>query len=149
MAHPPLHLVGEEVPNAHTELTHAHKKAAEISALLQTLLLYVLPPEPVDAKKQAINLGAALERVACAERACGRCYGQDHTFSRPYGEMLYHHRLAFADFERLAGELGTNPSPRCSDLADLAGDIEHHLNLAEQAHKRAFGEMGRQLLREQ
>lgn len=139
MARPPLPLLGEEVDNGHAQLTQAHTDAVESSALLKTLLLYALPPEPVDAKKQAINLGAALERVACAERACGSCYGHDHTFSKAYEEMLENHRLAFVDFERLSCELASNPSPSCTDIAALAADIEHHLKLAEQGHKRAMG----------
>lgn len=123
----------------HAELTQAHEEAARVSALLNQHLSQVFQVDVVETQRQAINIGAALQRVARAERACGECYGVNHTFSERYGEMLQHHRCAFVDFERLSHELETNLSPRCSDIAALSADIERHLNLAEQAHQTTFG----------
>lgn len=123
----------------HSELTQAHEQAARISALLSNRLSPAVLFDVAEAQRQAIEIGTALQRVARAERACGLCHGINHSFSKAYGEMLQHHRLAFVDFERLSHELETNPCPRCSDIAALAADIEHHLNLAEHAHATTFG----------
>lgn len=136
MAHSQIALREEEVCNAHTALTRAHTDAAKLSALLKTHLLAVSSPNPAEIKERAIKIGTALARVARAERACGSCYGRDHEFSKSYEDMLLHHRRAFVDFERLSQELETSVSPRCGDIAALAGDIEHELNLAARAHKR-------------
>ncbi len=134
MAHSPLLARALEF---HAELTQAHEEAARTSALLNKHLSRALELDRTETQKQAINIGTALQRVARAERAWR--YGVNHSFSKTYNEMLQHDRLAFIDFERLSHELGTNVSPRCSDIAALAADIEHHLNLAEQAHERTFG----------
>lgn len=136
MAHSPLLARALE---RHAGLTQAHEKAARTSALLNQYLSRVFHVDVAETQKQAINIGTALQRVARAERACGECYGVDHTFSKPYEEMLRNHRCAFMDFERLSHELETNLSPRCSDIAALAADIERHLNLAEEAHQSTFG----------
>lgn len=136
MAHSPIAL-REEVSNAHTALARAHTEAAELSALLKTHLLSLAPSDSAEIKQRAIKIATALARVARAERACGSCCGKDHEFSRAYEDMLEHHRHAFVDFERLSQELETSVSPRCGDIAALAGDIEHELNLAARAHKRA------------
>jgi hypothetical protein len=129
----------EEVANAHMALARAHTEASELSALLNTHLSSVSPPQSAEIKQRAIKIGTALARVARAERACGSCCGKDHEFSKSYEDMLQHHRRAFVDFERLSQELETSVSPRCSEIAALAGDIEHQLNLAAKAHKRASG----------
>lgn len=137
MAHSPLLARSLE---HHAELTLAHEEAAKTSALLKTYLSRAVQIDLTETKKQAINITAALQRVARAERACGLCDRVNHTFSKAYEEMLQHHRLAFMDFERLSHELETNPSPRCSDMAALAADVERHLSLAEQAHQAIFGD---------
>ncbi len=135
MAHSPLLAQALE---HHAELTQAHEEAARISALLNKHLSQAFTIDLAETEKQAINIAAALQRVARAERACGLCEGINHTFSKTYAEMLEHHRLAFIDFERLSHELVSNLSPRCSDMAAFAADIERHLNLAEQAHQAIF-----------
>ena len=122
----------------HAELTQAHEEAARISALLNKHLSQAFQIDLSATKKQAINIAAALQEVARAERACGLCDRVNHTFSKTYDEMLEHHRLAFIDFERLSHELETNLTPRCSDMAAFAADIERHLKLAEQAHQAIF-----------
>lgn len=136
MAHSPLPARALE---HHAELTQAHGEAARISALLNKNLLGAFRFDVAEIQRRAIEIGAALQTVASAERGCGACYGINHTFSKTYDEMLQHHRLAFLDFERLSHELEINPSPRSSDIAALAADIERHLNLAEEAHEGTFG----------
>ena len=123
----------------HAGLTQAHEEAVRTSAQLNQHLSRVFQVDVAETQRHAINIGTALQRVARAERACGECYGVNHNFSKAYGEMLQHHRCVFMDFERLSHELETNLSPRCSDIAALAADIERHLNLAEEAHHKTFG----------
>lgn len=123
----------------HAQLTQAHEKAAALSAQLNQNVSRTFQVNTADTMKQAIEIGAALQKVACAERDCGSCYGINHTFSKSYDEMLHQHRLAFVDFERLSHELEANASPRLSDISALAADVERHLNLAEQAHQASFG----------
>ena len=135
MAHSPLPARALE---HHAELTQAHEEAARISALKKQLLR-AFQVDVAETQKQAIQTGAALQRVARAERGCGACCGMNHTFSKTYDEMLQHHRLAFLDFERLSHELETKSFPRSNDIAALAADIERHLNLAEEAHEGTFG----------
>lgn len=123
----------------HAGLTQAHEEAVRTSAQLNQHLSRVFQVDVAETQRQAINIGASLQKVARAERACGECYGVNHTFSKTYAEMLQHHRCAFIDFERLSHELETNLSPLCSDITALAADIERHLNLAEEAHQKTFG----------
>ncbi len=106
MAHPLLARALEH----HAEITEAHEKAARISALLGQHLSRVFQID-VETQRQAISIGAALQRVARAERACGECYEVNPIFSKTYREMLQHHRRAFVDFERLSHELETDLSP--------------------------------------
>lgn len=136
MAHSPLLARALEY---HSELTQAHEEAARTSALLSSYLSRSVPVDVAEVQKRAIDIASALQRVARAERACGLCRGINHVFSKAYGEMLQHHRVAFVDFERLSHELENNLSPCCSDIAALAADIERHLNLAEQAHAATLG----------
>lgn len=138
----PILAPAREALDPHAELTQAHDEAARKSALLYENLAHIFQIDMADAQRQALQIGTALHKVACAERACGSCLGLDHTFDKPYQEMLKHHRLAFIGFERLSRELESNLSPRCSDLADLAADIKHHLNMAEQSHQKNIGATG-------
>ena len=139
MAQLPSLTPGKKGFDAHAELTQAHDEAERQCALLHKRLSQVFHLDMANTQRQTIQIGSALQRVAHAERACGACYGRNHTFSKPYEQMLDHHRLAFVDFERLSRELETNLSPRCGDIAALAADIQHHLNLAEQAHQTSIG----------
>lgn len=138
----PIPAPATEALGPHAELKQAHDEAARQSALLHENLAHIFQIDMAEAQRQALQIGTALHKVAHAERACGSCFGLDHTFDKPYQEMLEHHRLAFIGFERLSRELESNLSPRCSDLADLAADIEHHLNLAERAHQENIGATG-------
>ncbi len=122
----------------HLELTQAHHEAARLAALLHEGLVDVFQMDLANTRKRAIQIGRALERVAIAERACGSCGGENHTFAEPYQEMLEHHRLAFIDFVRLSQKLEGDPPPRCSEVATLAFDIERHLNTAEKAHQASI-----------
>lgn len=138
MANSPTFGSAKDPLDPHLELALAHHEAARTAALLHEHLARAFQIDLATTRKQAIQIGSALERVVIAERACGSCGGQNHTLTQPYQEMLENHRLAFIDFNRLSQELGCDLPPGCSEVAALASDIERHLNAAEKAHQASI-----------
>ena len=122
----------------HSELTQAHRMTAKLCGLLRQYLSEPTGYDNVEVDKQAIHLGAALLRVAWAERECGSCLGQNHFFTASYSTMLEEHRLAFMAFEQLSGKLESATAPPAAELAGLVGAIGRHLELAEQAHQSSI-----------
>ncbi len=122
----------------HTELTQAHHAAARLCTLLQQDLSEPAGYDNVAVEKQAIHLGAALLRVAWAERECGSCFGQNHLFTASYASMLEEHRKAFTKFEKLSEKLESSAAPPAGELAELVSAISKHLELAEQAHQSSI-----------
>ena len=122
----------------HQRLSETHQEASSLARSLNASLALTLEMDLPDARSKVIQIGDALQKVASAERACGGCSGQDHTFAKAYMEMLQHHRRAYLDFERVARELTNNHLPSRSDVARLAADLEHHLEASETAHQASL-----------
>lgn len=119
----------------HQELSQAHCLTTGLAHRLCESLTQAAPIDPANIRKCAIVVGYALQITEKAERACGCCLGVDRIFTKPYAEMLEHHRLAYRDFERLCNDLEKNLSPLGDNIARLAGEIEHHIKAAETAHQ--------------
>jgi len=119
-------------------LMQAQNEAARKSALPNKHLSPVFEIDVTDTQKQGRKIGAALERLARVQRASGSCCRLNHTLSKPHEEMLKRRWLDLINFQRLSHESEANLSPRCSDIAVLAADIERHLNLAEEAQQNKY-----------
>lgn len=123
---------------SHEELTSAHEGGCQAAAALHESLVRYYQTDIVTARRQAIHLGSELERIAAAERDCGRTSGLEQKFTKSYQAMLDQHRLAFLDFEQLSRELEKDLPPEFPFLARLVADIEHHLNAAEHIHQECM-----------
>lgn len=69
----PIPAQAKEAPDPPRKLT----EAAKLARLLDEGLLRVFQIDVADTRKQAIQIGNALQKVANAERACGFCSGED------------------------------------------------------------------------
>lgn len=127
-----------ETTPSHEELTSAHEGGCQAAAALHESLVRYFQTDILTARRQAIKLGNELERVAAAERDCGRTSGLEQKFTKSYQAMLDQHRLAFLDFEQLSRELEKDLPPDFPFLARLVADIEHHLNAAERIHQECM-----------
>ena len=126
---------GAVAETAHHQLTEAHQEACRNAAALRGYLMSNFPADLATTKQLAIDLGAALEKMARAERDCGCCSGATHKFPECYQHMLDQHRLAYLDFEGLSKELENDIPFDWAYLSRLAADIEHHLCAAERVHQ--------------
>ncbi len=123
---------------AHRQLTEAHRDACSKAGVLRQYLMNHFPAELAATQRLAIELGAALEKMARAERECSCCSGAKHVFPENYQHMLDQHRLAFLDFESLSREIENGLPFDWAYLSRLAADIEHHLCGAEQVHQETL-----------
>lgn len=137
MPHTSTAAIRETVPSD-KELTSAHEGGCQAAAALHESLVRYYQTDLNTARRQTIRLGRELERIAAAERDCGRTRGLEQKFTKSYQAMLDQHRLAFLDFEQLSRELEKDIPPEFPFLARLVADIEHHLNAAEHIHQECM-----------
>src|SRR5436305_3283788 len=96
-----------EIPGHHVALSEAHQRAIGLARLLHEKLAGVFEVNLAGTRKQAIQIGDALQRIAAAERDCGGCSGEQHMLANSYKEMLQQHRFAYLAFEHLSNALET------------------------------------------
>jgi len=123
---------------SHEELTSAHKGGCKAAVALAESLARKFVVDTAAARRLAILLGRELERIAGAERDCGRSRDPQQKFTNSYQAMLDQHRLAFLAFEQLSRELEKDLPLDFLSLSRLVADIEHHLNEAEHIHQECL-----------